>query len=87
MADGKSDVNKADSYRAIAKEYMKKANIDESYLITVAHVDCEMDAQKLAAQLQNEFPNTKIQVIKLCNTVSAHTGLNCLAIQYFKQID
>ncbi len=68
-------------------EYMKKANIDESYLITVAHVDCEMDAQKLAVQLQNEFPNTKIQVIKLCNTVSAHTGLNCLAIQYFKQID
>lgn len=67
--------------------YMKKANIDKDYLITVAHVDCEDEAKKLAETLQNEFKESKIQVIKLCNTVSAHTGLNCLAIQYFKQID
>ena len=31
MADGESDVNKADSYRAIAKEYMKKANKYKQY--------------------------------------------------------
>ena len=31
MADGESDVNKADSYRAIAKEYMEKANMYKQY--------------------------------------------------------
>ena len=31
MADGESDVNEANSYRAMAKEYMEKANMYKQY--------------------------------------------------------
>lgn len=59
---------------------------DKDTLITIAHVNNVEDSQTLFHSLQSRFPDAKIQVIELCNVVSCHTGLGCIAIQTFKTL-
>lgn len=65
---------------------MKKDPIDETYSITVAHVNNIRDAMDLYHLIQAAFPKAALQVIELCNVVAVHAGLGCLAVQYFKQV-
>lgn len=70
----------------ICLDITKKA-VDSSYLITIAHVGDADNANTYAEKLRKELPDVKVQVIKLCNVVAVHSGLRCLAIQYFKMVE
>ena len=64
---------------------MKQANIDESWEIIVAHVNSEEEGHILQQKLQEAFPSAHHSMIPLVTVVSAHTGLGCQAIQYFRR--
>lgn len=59
---------------------------DETWSISIAHVDNQKTADELYEKLVTLFPNAKIQVIPLCNVVSVHTGLGAICLQWFKII-
>lgn len=63
-----------------------ESNPDAKTSITIAHVHNIEDAENLYHQMQERFPNAKIQVIELCNVVACHSGLGCIAIQCFKTL-
>lgn len=69
-----------------AIELMKQDCINETTLITIAHVDCKGTAIQLEEKLRITFPQAEIQIIPLVNVVSIHIGLDSLAIQYFNRI-
>lgn len=56
----------------------------EGYSITVTHVDAEEDAIEIADRIREIFPKAKIDMIPLVSVVSIHTGIGCIALQYFK---
>lgn len=37
-------------------------------------------------QYKELFPEVDMQVIELVNPVAAHTGADCIALQYFKKL-
>lgn len=67
-------------------ETMHNDNVDDNYLVTIAHVDNLEQAINIENLIKQEFPNTTTQIIELCNCVSIHAGIGCIGIQYFKQI-
>lgn len=86
--NGKIDV--IDKVRTFSKaldraiEVMKADGIDDQYHITIAQVNALESASFLKEKIRNVYPNNTIEIIPLCNPVAVHTGLGCLAIQYFK---
>ena len=89
--NGKIDVlDKVRTYQKALNKTIETIKNDikdqKNYLITIAHVDCFNKAKEVEELMQKAIPNASIQIIKLCNVVSVHTGLNCIAIQYFQQI-
>lgn len=89
--NGKIDVlDKVRTYQKALTKTIETIKQDigsqDDYLITIAHVDCLAKAQEVEQKLNEIIPKAKTQIIKLCNVVSVHTGLDCIAIQYFKQI-
>lgn len=69
-------------------EILKKdiPNNGAGYLITVAHVCCEEAGQSLIEKYQNIFPLARFNLIDLVSVVGVHTGLGCLAVQYFEEL-
>ncbi len=57
-----------------------------SYQVTIEHVLNEEEANDLANLFREHCPNIKLEVLPLVSVVGVHTGLGCLAIQYFKQL-
>lgn len=90
--NGKIDV--LDKVRTMSKaldrtvEIMKKEILDggTGYSITVAHVVAEEAGKGLIEKYKEVFPNAKYDLIKLVSVVGVHTGLGCLAVQYYKQL-
>ncbi|MDF9825119.1 DegV family protein with EDD domain [Breznakia sp. PF5-3] len=90
--NGKIDV--LDKVRTMSKaldttlEIMKKEIFGEGegYSITVAHVVAEEAARALIEKYKAAFPKANYDLIKLVSVVGVHTGLGCLAIQYFKEL-
>lgn len=88
--NGKIDV--LDKVRTMHKamdhviEIMRREQVDDSYMITVAHADAEEEALLYMEKIKQAFPNATHQIIKLVSVVGAHTGRGCQAVQYFKQI-
>ena len=66
-------------------DLMKQDGIDENWEIIVAHVDSEAEGHVLQDKLKAAFPDAHHTLIPLVSVVSAHTGLGCQAIQYFKR--
>ena len=75
----KKTAGKVDTLDEIAKD-----NPDENTLITIAHVANVSEAMNLYHTMTERFPSAKIQVIELPNAIAVHTGIGCIAIQYFK---
>lgn len=71
---------------AYAVEHMKKSDIDENWIIHIFHTDDLESAEKFKEQVQEEFPNTTIEIHKQINPVSAQAGLKTICVQYFKQV-
>lgn len=69
-------------------ELMKNEIPDEglNYRITVAHVDALANANILLNIYKDNFPKAQFEVIDLVSVVSVHTGIGCLATQYFKAV-
>lgn len=74
--------------KAVAKtlEILHEAKMDNSYVLYIAHANAIQAAMDLYHLFEKEFPEVTIQVIELVNPVAAHTGSNCIALQYFKAI-
>ena len=53
--------------------------------IYVIHSDCLDKATEIAGIFQKECPLVKVHVNTICAVISAHTGLDCIAIQYIKK--
>lgn len=60
-------------------------NQGEDYSITVAHVDSLENAENLLDIYKEQFPKASFDIIDLVSVVSVHTGLGCLAIQYYRE--
>lgn len=88
--NGKIDV--VDKVRTMSRamdtaiNLMKADQVDDTFLITVAHADDEDGARVYMDKIQQAFPNTQTQIIKLVSVVGVHTGRGCQALQYFKLI-
>lgn len=89
---GKIDV--LDKVRTMSKALNKtleniKTVIDndgKGYCIAVTHVVCEEQAKALLTMYQTAFPNANYVFRPLVSVVGIHTGIGCLAIQYFKEL-
>lgn len=57
----------------------------ENAVITVAHVVCEDKGETFLNMMKEAFPKAEYHFIKLVSVVGVHTGLGCLAVQYFKK--
>ena len=69
---------------SIAVDEIAKDNPGENTLITIAHVANISEAMNLYHTMTERFPEAKIQVIELPNAIAVHTGVGCIAIQYFQ---
>lgn len=89
---GKIDV--LDKVRTMSKALAKTlddiktkiTNDGEDYTIAVTHVVCEEEAKKLLTMYQEAFPRADYIFKPLVSVVGVHTGIGCLAIQYFKEL-
>lgn len=64
----------------------QEEGVDETYHITITHVDNLEDAEKMKAKLRQIYPNNKITLGELISTVSAHVGIGTIALQYYKTV-
>ena len=65
---------------------MKERGMTEDTLITIAHVNAIETEEVMYHKMTEAFPQSKVQIIELCNPVAAHVGLGGICIQYFRQI-
>lgn len=87
---GKIDV--IDKVRTFKKAMQKVLEImmndidNKDYEIYIAHVDNPILAKEFETLIKPYFNENAIKIIELCNPVAIHTGIGCLAIQYFKKV-
>ena len=74
--------------KAVAKtiEILQNAGLDKTYALYIAHAKATQAAMDLYHQYKELFPEVDMQVIELVNPVAAHTGADCIALQYFKKL-
>lgn len=70
-----------------AVDFMKKMGVDEQYDVFVAYVKETSNCEIMMKKIQEAFPKTKVQLIPLISTVGCHTGIGCIAIQYYKRLE
>lgn len=63
-----------------------KEKVKENYNIYVVHVDALEHAIQIKEKLNELFKNVDIFLDKLIAPVSVHTGIGCIAIQYFPKL-
>ena len=65
-------------------ETMLEAGVDSTYNIFIAYVlnkdECELMADKIKAKITN----ANVKVIELVSCVGCHTGIGCIAVQYYQ---
>lgn len=66
---------------------VNEKGMDNTWNITVAHVDAENGAQAYAEKIRKAIPGAEISIIDLVSAVGIHTGLGCLALQAFKPVE
>ena len=67
-------------------DFMSHDGVDENYDIFVAYVKETKDCEKMLGKIQTAFPTANSSLIPLISTVGCHTGIGCVAIQYYKRI-
>lgn len=90
--EGKIDV--LDKVRTMSRALSKTldnisleiTNQGTDYCIAVTHVLCEERARELLAMYMDAFPSAEYVFKPLVSVVGVHTGIGCLAIQYFKKL-
>ena len=89
--DGKIDV--FEKVRTLNKamnhviEFMKEKNVDENYDVFVAYVKETKNCEIMLDKIKENFPQANTKLIPLISTVGCHTGIGCVAIQFYKRIE
>lgn len=68
-------------------EFMKDEGVGENYNIYVAYVKEKINCEKMLEKIRNTFPSASSYLIPLISTVGCHTGIGCIAIQYYKRLE
>lgn len=64
-----------------------KEKVKENYNIHITHVDALAYANQIKQEITTLFKNVDVFVSSLIAPVSVHTGLGCIAIQYYPKIE
>ena len=92
----KTTNGKIDSYKLVRTlnkalnqviELMKEHNVGEGYDVFVAYVKETKNCEKMLEMIKENFPQANSKLIPLISTVGCHTGIGCIAIQYYKRIE
>ena len=89
--DGKIDV--FEKVRTLNKamnhviDFMKEKNVDENYDVFVAYVKETKNCEVMLDKIKENFPQANTKLIPLISTVGCHTGIGCVAIQFYKRIE
>ena len=67
-------------------DFMRNSGVDENYDVFVAYVKETKDCEKMLEKIKTAFPTANSQLIPLISTVGCHTGIGCVAIQYYKRV-
>lgn len=67
-------------------DHILQKGMDASYTFIIAHVDCIEQAKEYKEKIAARIENAQIQIIDLVSAVGIHTGLGCLALQAFKDV-
>lgn len=65
---------------------MKEKIDSDDYVIHIVHVDAYGDALSFKELVCKTFPNNEVFIDALCSPVAIHTGLGCIAIQYYRKL-
>ena len=66
---------------------MKEMNVGEGYDVFVAYVKETENCLIMLEKIKEEFPLANTQLIPLISTVGCHTGIGCIAVQFYKRIE
>lgn len=67
--------------------FMKENGVGDGYNIYVAYVKETHDCEVMLSKVKEAFPTAQAELIPLISTVGCHTGVGCIAIQYYKKLD
>ncbi len=67
-------------------DFMKEKGVDKNYDIFVAYVKETKDCEKMLGKITTTFPTANSKLIPLISTVGCHTGIGCVAIQFYKRV-
>ena len=86
--EGRIDVS--EKVRTLSKamdkaiDLMIANGLNSDYELVVAYVLETADCEDMIQRIQNRVPGLKPRLIELISVVGCHTGIGCIAIQYFK---
>ncbi len=89
--NGRIDV--ADKVRTLSKaidraiDLMIANGLDSSYELVVAYVLEKENCELMAQRLKERIPGLSLRLIELISVVGCHTGIGCIAVQYFKPVN
>lgn len=63
---------------------MVKAGVDSTYKVYIAYVLNKDECQLMSEKIKARIPNAQVEVIELVSCVGCHTGIGCIAIQYYQ---
>lgn len=66
-------------------EHLKKAELDSRHILYVSHARVPEDAEKVAEQIKETFPELEIQILELGAAFVTQGGPGCIAIQYIEK--
>lgn len=66
--------------------FMKEQGVGDFYNVYVAYVKEKSNCEVMLNKIKEAFPTASSQLIPLISTVGCHTGIGCIAIQYYKRI-
>ncbi len=68
-------------------DFMKNEQVNDKYDVFVAYVKDKMNCEKMLGKIKTAFPDANSSLIPLISTVGCHTGIGCIAIQFYQRID
>lgn len=87
--DGKIDVfdkvRTEKKAQQVAVDYVSEKLKDKVGYVYVIHSDNEEKAKEIRKELVTKNPQLEIKMNTICAVIAAHTGLDCIAIQYIEK--
>lgn len=64
---------------------LKKAGVDEDYIIAISHADAKEDAADVEAMIKDAFKDTETKIYPLSPAFITQGGIGCVAVQAIKK--